>query len=317
MVAIDISYSQSTSIDFVALRASGVDTVIMKAGGSNTGSRYVDSKYRWFEPRARAAGMRIGHYWFNGYGDPVGDADFFVNNLYDYRPGDLLALDCESEGSMSYWGPDKSNAFNQRVHQRIGVISDVYMSSSVTRAQNWSGVVASGSALWVAQYGSNSGAPQGSPNIAYWPTFKLWQYTSNAVFRGYPGRLDANIVNEAIWGPGGPTGDEFDMATLADLQNIVSAEVAKAISAERRESRSRLYRNTGTGELVAINWDVDANSTNRILYIKEDQQARNLASMYQVIGDSPEQALPVAVQNWQTLLNLANGTDGVYSASES
>jgi hypothetical protein len=284
----------------------------MKAGGSNTGSRYVDSKYRYFEPRARAAGMRIGHYWFNGFGDAVGDADFFVNNLYDYRVGDLLALDCESEGSMPYWGPDKSNTFNQRVKQRIGVISDVYMSSSVTRAQNWSGVVASGSHLWVAQYGSNSGAPQGSPNIAYWPTYKLWQYTSNAVFPGYGGRLDANIVNETIW-VNPTTGDEFDMATLADLQNIVSAEVAKAISAERRESRTRLYRNSGTGEYIAINWDVDANATNRILYIKNEQQARNLASMYQVIGDSPENALPVNPGNWQTLINLANGSDSVYS----
>jgi hypothetical protein len=103
------------------------------------------------------------------------------------------------------------------------------------------------------------------------------------------------------------------MATLADLQNIVSAEVAKAISAERRESRTRLYRNSGTGEYIAINWDVDANATNRILYIKNEQQARNLASMYQVIGDSPENALPVNPGNWQTLINLANGSDSVYS----
>ena len=204
MVAIDISYSQSTNIDFVALRASGVDTVIMKAGGSNTGSQYVDSKYRWFEPRARAAGMRIGHYWFNGFGDPISDADFFVNNLYDFRAGDLLALDCESEGSMPYWTPAKANPFRDRVRQRTNTICDVYMSSSVTKAQNWSSTAA-GSGLWVAQYGTNSGAPQGSPNISYWSTYKLWQYTSNATFGGYAGRLDANIVNETQWASGSST----------------------------------------------------------------------------------------------------------------
>lgn len=198
MVCIDISYSQSTAIDFVALRAAGVDTVIMKAGGSNTGSQYVDSKYRWFEPRARAAGMRIGHYWFNGFGAPISDAIFFVNNLYDYRPGDLLALDCESEGSMPYWGPSKANPFRDQVQAMTGAQCDVYMSSSVTHAQNWSSTVPK-SGLWVAQYGTNNGAPQGSPNISYWSTYKLWQYTSNAVISGYPGRLDANIVNESQW----------------------------------------------------------------------------------------------------------------------
>lgn len=197
MVAIDISYAQTTNMNFVAMR-SAVDTVIMKAGGSNSG-RYVDSKYRWFEPRARAAGMRIGHYWFNGTGDPVVDADFFVNNLSGYTPWDLLALDVESEGAMPHWNPDKALAFCNRVKQRTGRNCDVYMSSSVTRAQNWSAVVASGSKLWVAQYGSNSGVPQGSPNIAYWPTWKLWQYSSNGFVPGYAARLDVNLINESQW----------------------------------------------------------------------------------------------------------------------
>ncbi len=218
MVAIDISYAQTTNINFVVMRSS-VDTVILKAGGSNTGSRYVDSKYRWFEPRARAAGMRMGHYWFNGYGDPVGDADFFVNNLSGYQPGDLLALDIESEGSMGYASPSWALAFVNRVKQRTGRDCDVYMSSSVTRAQNWSAVKDAGSKLWVAQYGTNSGAPQGSPNIAYWPTYKLWQYSSNGSVPGYAARVDVNTVNEAEWAGGNPTpiieNEEEDMKIIS------------------------------------------------------------------------------------------------------
>jgi len=201
MVAVDISYAQTTNIDFVAMRAA-VDTVIMKAGGSNSG-RYVDSKYRWFEPRARAAGHRIGHYWFNGTGDPVTDADFFVNNLSNYRSNDLLALDIESEGSMPYASPAWALAFVNRVKQRTGRNCDVYMSSSVTRAQNWAAVRDAGSKLWVAQYGTNSGVPQGSPNIAIWPTYKLWQYSSNGSVPGYAARLDVNIVNETQWDSSG------------------------------------------------------------------------------------------------------------------
>lgn len=203
MTAIDISYAQTTNMDFVAMRPV-VDTVIMKAGGSNSG-RYVDSKYRYFEPRARAAGHRIGHYWFNGTGDPVVDADFFVNNLSGYNPNDLLALDVESEGSMPYASPAWALAFVNRVKQRTGRNCDVYMSSSVTRAQNWQSLVDAGSKLWVAQYGSNSGTPEGKPNIGYWPTYKLWQYSSNGSVPGYAGRVDVNVVNESQWSSGGVT----------------------------------------------------------------------------------------------------------------
>lgn len=227
MLVIDISYSQTTNIDFVALRAAGVEGVIMKATGSNTGSRYVDSKYRYFLPRARAAGMKIGHYHFNGYGDATGDADFFCNNIL-YQPGDLLALDCESEGSMPYWGPDRAAQFNAQVKRHFGIVSDTYMSSSVTRAQNWSGVVAQGSGLWVAQYGTNSGAPQGSPNIAYWPNYKLWQYTSNAVFNGYAGRLDANVTHPSTqWAGGGsaPIQEDEDVITRELIQSKTNGTI--------------------------------------------------------------------------------------------
>lgn len=203
MLVIDISYAQTTNINFVQLRNAGVEGVILKATGSNTGYRYVDSKYRYFLPRARAAGMRIGHYHFNGYGDPAGDARFFWSNI-DYQPGDLIALDDEAEGDMPRWGSGQVNAFHDMAKALSGLVPDTYMSSSVTRADNWSGTVARGSGLWVAQYGTNNGSPQGSPNIAYWPNYKLWQYTSLARLPGYPGYLDANISHPTIsWSGGG------------------------------------------------------------------------------------------------------------------
>ncbi|MEO7018354.1 MAG: hypothetical protein ABI067_17740 [Leifsonia sp.] len=121
-----------------------------------------------------------------------------------------------------------------------------------------------------------------------------------------------------------PTGDEFDMASLTDLQNIVQTEVTAAVNAavtaavattlgaERRESRTRLYRNTDTKQLLGVNWDVDTTAANRVLYIKSDDQAAHLASVYEVVGDAPTQAVNIDPANWQTLLNLANGTDPVY-----
>lgn len=216
LTGIDISTWQG-GVDFAAARAAGVQFCILKAGGSNSG-RYTDSKYYINEPRARAAGMYIGHYWFNGTGDAVTDADYFVDHLSNYKAGDLLVLDIESEGSMPAWGPGQAWQFCVRVRSRLGVVPTVYMSSSVTRATDWSSLVAIGCPLWVASYGANTGSPGASPgNLGPWGNdWSLWQYTSNATFPGYSGRLDANLAKDGVFTQPQPqpTDEGFDIMAL-------------------------------------------------------------------------------------------------------
>lgn len=180
--------------DFHSYRSAfGCRGVIHKAGGSNAG-RYTDSQYRTNAPRVRAAGLPLGHYWFNGTGDPVVDADFFVLNLCSYLPGDLLALDVENEGSMPHWSPAQALAFLRRVYARTGIKARVYMSASVTRQPGWSAVAAEGYALWVASYGANTGYQSGTPSIGGWANWDGWQYTS--LFPGL--RIDASLFNHPL-----------------------------------------------------------------------------------------------------------------------
>lgn len=200
----DISKWQGNP-NFNTYKAQGATGVIHKAGGSNAG-RYVDSQYRNNAPAIRAAGLALGHYWFNGEGDPTTDADFFVNNLTAYAAGDILVLDVESEGSMAHWNRDQALAWLRRVYARTGTKAHVYMSSSVTRSGGWEAVAAEGYPLWVASYGSNNGGQGSSPSIGGWANWSGWQYTSNPIDKSVFNQPIGSVVAVAAGSGGGGGG---------------------------------------------------------------------------------------------------------------
>ncbi|MFT9111978.1 MAG: LysM peptidoglycan-binding domain-containing protein [Bifidobacterium psychraerophilum] len=175
--------------------------VIVKAGGSDIGYYYTDPMYARNARAVRAAGKSLGHYYYNGYADPTAAANSFVNGLVSYQPGDPLVYDAEESRFVS---PAKVMAWVQQVRSRLGADANVYvyMSSSVTRAYNWSSVAAAGVRLWVANYGSNNGAYHGSPSVAYWDKWLIHQYTSVGRVSGYNGSLDTNLARSGAFGNG-------------------------------------------------------------------------------------------------------------------
>lgn len=179
--------------------------VIVKAGGSDTGSYYVDPRYKQKAQEVRNSGRKLGHYYYNGWAAPTVAANRFVDNLTAYQPGDPLIYDAEESRFVS---PAKVQAWVNQVRERLGSDANVYvyMSSSVTRAYNWSGVAASGVKLWVANYGPNNGRQNGSgPSVGYWDRWLIWQYTSVGRVSGYSGNLDTNLVRTGAWGNGQTT----------------------------------------------------------------------------------------------------------------
>ncbi|MCI1664637.1 MAG: LysM peptidoglycan-binding domain-containing protein [Bifidobacterium crudilactis] len=178
--------------------------VIVKAGGSDIGYYYTDPMYVRNAKAVRATGKQLGHYYYNGYADPTAAANSFVNGLVSYQPGDPLVYDAEESRFVS---PAKVQAWVQQVRSRLGADANVYvyMSSSVTRAYNWSSVAASGVKLWVANYGSNNGTYHGSPSVAYWDKWLIHQYTSVGRVSGYNGSLDTNLARSGAFGNGSTT----------------------------------------------------------------------------------------------------------------
>lgn len=225
----DISRWQGT-VDFAKLPYAGV---ILKAGGSDDG-RYTDGQYVAFAKAARAHGKHLGHYWFNGAGDPAADAAYFVAHLASYKDEDLVILDIEG---ASRWSPAKALTWFKAVkkakpHARLVA----YMSASVTREDDWSAVVAFGVKLWVASYGSNTGSkPSGVPSIAHWTSFLLWQYTSIGHTSGIAGDVDLDWAPANLW-PSAPA-----PAPKPTKYTVKDGDTLSSIAAHFHTTWSKLY----------------------------------------------------------------------------
>jgi len=127
-------------------------------------------------------------------------------------------------------------------------------------------------------------------------------------------------------------GDEFDMASLDDLNRIVNDAVSRAIaatasatsartSAIRREGRGRLYYCAtpppGLPHFICIFWD---RTTNNILYANVDAdggetQARHWNELYFQTADTVEQAKANAIdpERFQKLIDFALGRDSSFT----
>ena len=219
MSAIDISYYQQHP-DFAQVRAAGVSLVIMKAGGGEGGRLYADSVYVANRAAARAVGLAVGSYFFNGPVDPTAAADFHMT-IADWRPGDIIAIDVENNGSYTHWTPAMVFTWCSRIVAH-GVPADrvlVYMSSSLLGA-GWGSLVGLGVGLWVAQYGPNDGNPHSVPSSAPWPSWNLWQYTSAAGCPGVAGNVDTNQIAPSWASSSSILLEEDDMFSDADRQML-------------------------------------------------------------------------------------------------
>lgn len=162
---VDVSYANGN------YQPAAESFVIVNASRANIGLA-VGSQYRNQIGNARNAGKHVGHYFFNGNIDPTVCADYFVSNL-DFRPGESLWLDVESEPSTGTvaWSPGQALAFINRVKTHGLPTPGVYLNRSLMDGEDWSAVAATGAPLWIAYYNSTP------PPIKWWPTWTLWQYT--------------------------------------------------------------------------------------------------------------------------------------------
>ena len=208
MTVIDISQWQGHP-DFAQVKASGVSRVIMRAADGE-GHLFVDSVYVANRTAARAAGLAVGSYFFNGpAATPTASADYYIAAI-DYQPGDVVAVDVEGVAGVM-WNPGQVLEFVNRVKAVLGVAPLVYMSASVTWAQDWSAVVATGAPLWVAQYGP-------APTVGYWGSWALWQYTSAGSCPGITGRVDISQISASFASTGSTQILEDDMSAAAEAQ---------------------------------------------------------------------------------------------------
>lgn len=201
MNGIDIYHGQN-GIDLSKVPC---DFVIMKA---TQGTKFVDPCCDKFYQTAKKLGKKLGVYHYYGGGEPIAEADHFVNTVKGYIGEAILVLDWEQYQNAKYpLGAAVAKPFLDRVYELTGVKPLIYMSKSVCRGWDWNSVVDGDYGLWVAQYANKN--PTGYKDKP-WTDNKgygafngavIHQYASTGRLNGYNGNLDLDIayMDAAAW----------------------------------------------------------------------------------------------------------------------
>lgn len=184
---IDISHWNG-SIDFEKVKASGIEFVIIKAGGSDKGF-YTDSKFKENYDKALAAGLSIGAYYFagkyfRGIEAGVTDAQKFIDILKGLKFDYPVFIDIEAQDNRYKEEiTDAAVAFCQEM-EKAGYFVGIYASDISGYQYKLNHERISSYAHWVARYGKE-------PTVC--KEYGIWQYTSKGSVPGISGSVDMDV----------------------------------------------------------------------------------------------------------------------------
>ncbi|HKP36910.1 MAG TPA: glycoside hydrolase family 25 protein [Pyrinomonadaceae bacterium] len=168
----------------------------------------ADKKYAERKVEAKKRGYLWGAYHLGKPGDPIKQADFFLETVKPDKD-DLLALDLESPDAVKHMSFDDARVFIKRILEKTGRYPIVYANNLVTKAiteQYGEDEVFKRTQLWYARFKSAiTDFPKGT-----WQTYTLWQFSSeinckaedrNSCLYTVPGTeydMDVNVFNGTI-----------------------------------------------------------------------------------------------------------------------
>ncbi len=174
---IDLSHhNQIQSFDLV--KQDGILAVMFKA---TQGTSYTDPTFADNRSAARAAGLFTGAYHFGVGGDPVGQAEHFLEVA---GKDGLLVLDFENNSQGQSMSLLEAEQFVMYLHQATGRYPGLYSGNTIKQALSDNNItdpsqtVLSQCWLWLAQYASMPLLPK------IWTQWTLWQYTDGAAGNG-------------------------------------------------------------------------------------------------------------------------------------
>ena len=193
ILGIDVSVWQG-NINWTSVKNSGINFAIIRYGyrGSTAGGIYKDTKFDTNISGAKAAGLKVGMYFFTQAiteAEAVEEASACIAAAKEYGISYPIFIDTESGGAGA-------RAENLSVAQRTAVckafcqtVKNSGYSAGVYASKWWFGAKLNyselnGYVIWLAQYAS---AP--SLNGRY----DLWQYSSKGSVGGISGNVDMDI----------------------------------------------------------------------------------------------------------------------------
>jgi GH25 family lysozyme M1 (1,4-beta-N-acetylmuramidase) len=172
-VALAIDPFEGNDIDWEKLATDKrVVAIIHRA---TIGSR-VDRKYAERKIEAKKRGYKWGAYHYGKPGDPIKQADFFLETVKP-EPDDLMALDLESTDFEKHMSFDEARVFINRIKEKTGRYPIVYANNLVVKAINDANTaddVFTKTPLWYARFKPVvTDFPKGT-----WSSYTLWQFSS-------------------------------------------------------------------------------------------------------------------------------------------
>ena len=182
---IDISHWNG-EIDFDRVKASGIDFVIIKAGGSDYGF-YTDKMFKTNYEKAKAAGLNVGAYYFvgkkflgaaNGISDAVRFCEIIKGMQFEYP----IFLDIETTpATCKDQATEAAKAFCETM-EHAGYFVGIYASDISGFKERLNRDDLKAYAWWVARYSTEE--------PTYARTWQMWQYSSKGMCPGISGSVD-------------------------------------------------------------------------------------------------------------------------------
>jgi len=195
-LGIDVSSYQGEEIDWAKVAASGIEFVMLRIGfrGYATGTLNLDSCFQKNLAGAKAAGLKVGAYYFSqavSTQEAIEEAQFALQALAGQMLDYPLVYDWETISSSDARTKDLDNttltdcaiAFCENV-RAYGYTPMVYYNSPVGYLHYQLDRLTAYD-VWYAQYAS-------APTMYY--NYRIWQYSDSGTVPGIPGKVDMNIA---------------------------------------------------------------------------------------------------------------------------
>ena len=170
----------SGSDDYI-IRDPHAQGVIVKA---TQGTGYVNPKCNHQWDLAGQLGKKRGLYHYAGGGNPVAEAQYFINNIRNYVGQGMLVIDWEGYQNSAWGNANWVRQFVDEVHRLTGVWCVIYVQES---ALNQVANCAKDCAVWVAKYASMNWNSWTVPNMnvssGAFGSIAGWQYTGGDMDR--------------------------------------------------------------------------------------------------------------------------------------
>lgn len=200
---------------------SSVQGAVIKATGADDGL-YADNMFVRNRDEARRVGLPRWFYHYKGAGSARSQAEYMLKAIGPLQPGEAIVIDDENEPRLNV---NFVAEFADIMKSLTGRVPVVYSNLSRFQGTDLAPLRARNMGAWVAKYGSNTGAIEGSgapPSGIDIPVI-MWQYTDKARLPGITvNTVDMNVfygdVNQ--FKAYGAQGD--DMKITVELANILA-----------------------------------------------------------------------------------------------